>query len=339
MKRYDQGRPSSAEIALVTASTRITLSTRRHFGVSASKCQNRMLPIAKIVATTATSNQESMAGCRRQGVGTLPTGIAEAPGDDRILLMRANSCQVAVLCTVLATLVVPPSPAGAQSDIAFPPSVYAERRTRLANTVGESVIVIPGRYLINPGDGLVKQDPTFWYLTGVESPYAILVMRVGAPNAPAPRVRSYLFLPTSYQFAGGQLPMLDDGFRRAVWNRPRRRLVPGPESARLTLVDAAIPVDSFVPRFREIAQGRDDGLRARRIRPVRATRSHGAAVDRATTLRAGCHVGPRSDDRERRAGGRTDAAHQGRPRDRRPSPFGPDSATGMREAMARCGPA
>ena len=34
MNRYDHGRPSSAEIALVTASTRITLSTRRHFGVS-----------------------------------------------------------------------------------------------------------------------------------------------------------------------------------------------------------------------------------------------------------------------------------------------------------------
>jgi Xaa-Pro aminopeptidase len=169
--------------------------------------------------------------------------------------MHANSCQVAALCAVLATLVMPASPAGAQSDIAFPPSVYAERRTRLANTIGESVIVIPGRYLINPGDGLVKQDPTFWYLTGVESPYAILVMRVGAPNAPAPRVRSYLFLPTSYQFAGGQLPMLDDGFRRAVWNRPRRRLAPGSESARLTLVDATIPVDSFVPRFREIARG------------------------------------------------------------------------------------
>ena len=86
------------------------------------------------------------AGCQY-----IATGIAEAPGDDRILLMHANFCQVAVLSAVLATLVVPTSPARAQSDIAFPPSVYAERRARLANTVGESVIVIPGRYLINPG--------------------------------------------------------------------------------------------------------------------------------------------------------------------------------------------
>jgi Xaa-Pro aminopeptidase len=144
--------------------------------------------------------------------------------------------------------------ARAQSDIAFPPSVYAERRTRLADTLGESVIVIPGRYLINPGDGLVKQDPNFWYLTGVESPYAILVMRVGATGT-TPRVRAALFLPSAYQFAGGQLPMLDEPFRRAVWNRPRRRLVPGAESARLTLVDETIPVDSFVPRFRELARG------------------------------------------------------------------------------------
>jgi Xaa-Pro aminopeptidase len=144
--------------------------------------------------------------------------------------------------------------ARAQSDIAFPPSVYAERRARLAETLGESVIVIPGRYLINPGDGLVKQDPNFWYLTGVESPYAILVVRVGAAGT-TPRLRSALFLPSAYQFAGGQLPMLDEPFRRAVWNRPRRRLVPGAESARLTLVDETIPVDSFVPRFRELARG------------------------------------------------------------------------------------
>src|SRR5262245_14712204 len=90
----------------------------------------------------------------------------------------------------VAALLAPSAYARAQSDIAFPASVYAERRARLANTLGESVIVIPGRYLINPGDGLVKQDPNFWYLTGVESPYAILVMRVGAQGA-SPRVHSY----------------------------------------------------------------------------------------------------------------------------------------------------
>src|SRR5690349_11828341 len=162
--------------------------------------------------------------------------------------------RLALCAASFGVSLIAPLVARAQSDIAFPATVYAERRARLANTLGESVIVIPGRYLINPGDGLVKQDPNFWYLTGVESPYAILVMRVGAPGS-SPRMRSYLFLPTAYQFAGGQLPLLDDGFRRAVWNRPRRRLVPGAESARLTLIDQTIPVDSFVTRFREIARG------------------------------------------------------------------------------------
>ena len=160
----------------------------------------------------------------------------------------------ALCATAIGAALLTPPLAGAQSDIAFPATVYAERRARLANTLGESVIVIPGRYLINPGDGLVKQDPNFWYLTGVESPYAILVMRVGAQGS-SPRARSYLFLPTDYQFAGGQLPLIDDGFRRAVWNRPRRRLAPGAESARLTLVDQTMAVDSFVARFREIARG------------------------------------------------------------------------------------
>jgi len=170
--------------------------------------------------------------------------------------MQANSYfRAARIGAGLVPLLVTAPEARAQSDIAFPPSVYAERRARLAATLGESVIVIPGRYLVDPADGLIKQDANFWYLTGVESPYAILVMRVGPPNGPAPRVRSYLFLPTAYQFAGGQLPMLDEPFRRAVWNRPRRRLIPGPESARLTRVDATIPVDSFVSRFREIASG------------------------------------------------------------------------------------
>src|SRR5690348_3587664 len=105
----------------------------------------------------------------------------------------------ALYVATLGLSLITPLAVRAQSDIAFPATVYAERRARLANTLGESVIVVPGRYLINPGDGLVKQDPNFWYLTGVESPYAILVMRVGAQGS-SPRVRSYLFLPTAYQF-------------------------------------------------------------------------------------------------------------------------------------------
>jgi Xaa-Pro aminopeptidase len=140
----------------------------------------------------------------------------------------------------------------AQSDMAFPREVYAQRRAALAARLPGATIVIAGAYLINPGDGLVKQDPDFWYLTGVESPYAILVItpseRAGA------RSQSILFLPDSLQFAGGQFPMDDPAFRGAAWNRPRRRLAPGAPAVAATGVDAAFPLREFTSRFREIAR-------------------------------------------------------------------------------------
>ena len=119
------------------------------------------------------------------------------------------------------------------------------------------MVVVPGRYLISPGDEPVKQDPDFWYLTGVESPYAILVMeQAPASTTSLRRWRSLLFLPTEFQFAGGQFPMADSLFRRAPWNRPKLRLVPGQETARLTGVDEALPLDSFAPRLRSLMAGK-----------------------------------------------------------------------------------
>ncbi len=61
-----------------------------------------------------------------------------------------------------------------QSDVAFPPEVYAGRRARLMEKL-QGPVVIPGEYMIRH-EGVKKQDPNFFYLTGVESPYAILVM-------------------------------------------------------------------------------------------------------------------------------------------------------------------
>jgi Xaa-Pro aminopeptidase len=150
-----------------------------------------------------------------------------------------------------------PAVAAGQSDVAFPPEVYAGRRDRLAEAVREGLVVIPGRYLVSPGDDLTRQDPDFWYLTGVESPYAILVMAHAAADrgTTARPWRSVLFLPTRFQFAGGQFPMADTAFRHAVWNRPRHRLVPGPEAVRATGVDEVLPIDSFVPRLRQLARG------------------------------------------------------------------------------------
>ena len=145
--------------------------------------------------------------------------------------------------------------ATAQSDVAFPTPVYVERRARLASTLpNDAVVVVPGRYQIAPGDELIKQDPNFWYLTGVESPYAVLVLRRTSDRANG-TWRSALFLPTDYEFAGGQFPMADSAFRRAVWNRPIRRLVPGRAAMAAAGVDETYPVDSFATKFRELARG------------------------------------------------------------------------------------
>jgi Xaa-Pro aminopeptidase len=143
--------------------------------------------------------------------------------------------------------------AAVQSDVAFPAEVYAARRDRLVQQIPDGLIVVPGRYLISPGDEPIEQDPDFWYLTGVESPYAILVLAPADPVRDGPRWRSALFLPTEFQFAGGQFPMADSAFRRASWNRPVRRLVPGRAAQAMTAVDTTFPVDSFAVRLRERA--------------------------------------------------------------------------------------
>jgi hypothetical protein len=138
--------------------------------------------------------------------------------------------------------------------MAFPTSVYVERRAKLVRELPDAVVIVPGRYLVSPGDESVKQDPDFWYLTGVESPYAILVMAPKSANSR--QWRSTLFLPTRFQFAGGQFPMADTLFRRAPWNRPKLRLVPDAAAARATGVDEALPLDSFATRVRSLASGR-----------------------------------------------------------------------------------
>ncbi len=141
----------------------------------------------------------------------------------------------------------------AQSDVAFPTSVYAARRERLTADLGRAVVVVPGRYLISPGDEPVKQDPDFWYLTGLESPYAILVLTPFRTVDTPMRWRSVLFLPTEFQFAGGQFPMADSAFRRALWNRPKLRIVPGRAAALALRVDDVLPVDSFATMLPRLA--------------------------------------------------------------------------------------
>ncbi|HVZ48228.1 MAG TPA: aminopeptidase P N-terminal domain-containing protein, partial [Gemmatimonadaceae bacterium] len=93
--------------------------------------------------------------------------------------MRRSPLAIALCAALLTPLPTPGGAALAQSPVAFPRDVYAARRERLAAQVPGAAIIVPGRYLVGVHE-LPKQDPNFWYLTGVESPYAMLVI---APDA------------------------------------------------------------------------------------------------------------------------------------------------------------
>jgi len=140
---------------------------------------------------------------------------------------RRIQTRLAPVLSIALTLVAP-SGVAAQSDVAFPPEVYAGRRARLMERL-QGPVVVPGEYMIRH-EGVKKQDPNFAYLTGVESPYAILVL-VPRPGSPA---REVLFLPESRQFAGAQYPYQDQRLAGAAWNRMIRRLSPGAEAQAAT---------------------------------------------------------------------------------------------------------
>lgn len=144
-------------------------------------------------------------------------------------------------------LAASPSSLRAQSDVAFPPEIYAARRAALAEAVDGAPVIVLGEYLIRSG-GQGKQDPNFWYLTGVESPYAILVTTGGERGSR----REVLFLPQRYQFAGAQYPMAEQRFRGAAWNQPIRRLAPGRDAELATGIAETYPIDEFAERLPDI---------------------------------------------------------------------------------------
>ena len=146
-------------------------------------------------------------------------------------------------------------PIGAQSAVAFPPDVYAARRARLVAELPGATIIMPGRHLIGAHE-LPRQDPNFWYLTGVESPLAVLVISPDTrPGAAAGAVRTALFLPDSFQFAGAQFPHVDSSFRRAPWNIPQRRLSAGAAARAATGIAETYRLDEFDARLRELVGG------------------------------------------------------------------------------------
>lgn len=164
--------------------------------------------------------------------------------------MRRTMILMAVLATAGA------GSGTAQSDVAFAPEVYAQRRARLMEEL-QGAVIVPGADLTHRGE-FDKQDPNFWYLTGVDSPYSIMVM---IPLEGG--VRSVLFLPTRFQFAGAQYPMEEPRFRQASWNRPILRLSPGPAAEESTGVDATYPIDDFARRLPELLAGQENIYLAR----------------------------------------------------------------------------
>jgi Xaa-Pro aminopeptidase len=158
---------------------------------------------------------------------------------------RRPHCSTAVPAAVAGILLAASAlPLSAQKDVAFPPEVYAGRRARVLDAVGGEPVVLAGRYLIRADEG-ARQDPDFWYLTGVESPYAILVMSRGADGRPV----ETLFVPAQYQFTGAQYPIDDARFRRSAWNVADSRLYPGPEAVRRTGIRNVKHLDEFSDRL------------------------------------------------------------------------------------------
>ncbi len=151
-----------------------------------------------------------------------------------------------LLLGLLPVLAGAPSVAVAQSDVAFPPEVYAGRRARLAAQL-DGPVIVPGEYMIHH-EGVKKQDPDFYYLTGVESPYAILVLVPQVEGG----LREVLFLPGPRQFAGAQYPYQDPRFLEAAWNRMIRRLSPGPEAERATGIRETYRLDQLAERLGDL---------------------------------------------------------------------------------------
>ena len=169
---------------------------------------------------------------------------------------RLRACRTATAFAFTGAAIVLAAgawPIGAQTDTLVPAAAYAARRERLARVTMPGVVLVPGRHLVGQHE-LPRQDADFWYLTGVESPYAVLAMAPDLrPGAARGAVRAMLFLPDTFEFAGAQFPMIDSGFRRASWNVPRRRLAPGAGASRLTGIAETYPLSELAARIRELA--------------------------------------------------------------------------------------
>lgn len=164
-------------------------------------------------------------------------------------LAARNVSVLGFALAMAAGLVAPVEILEAQSDVAFVPEVYAERRARLTARL-DAPVIVASEYMISHG-GEKKQEPNFFYLTGVESPYAILYLEPDGTGG----VRDVLFLPDHREFAGAQYSFQDPRLLDAAWNRLIRRLEPGEAAEAATGVAETYPLDEVVERVSEWVAG------------------------------------------------------------------------------------
>ncbi len=167
------------------------------------------------------------------------------PNPIRFRVLSHSTCGM-LLASLLIASILPAQPLPTAAS-------YAARRSRLVERVGTTAaIILPGAHLVGNHD-LPRQNANFWYLTGVESPYAVLVIAPDTRPGAAPQsMRTALFLPDSFQFAGAQYPLADSAFRRASWNLPRHRMAPGAGAAQRTGIAETYPLRELSTRLREI---------------------------------------------------------------------------------------
>jgi len=147
-----------------------------------------------------------------------------------------------ILCSALiaSQLVV------AQSNVAFAPEVYQAHRAKLINKIGDGAAIIPSRHLVGQRSwGAIRMDPDFWYLTGIETVYSVLVVT---------KDRTAVFVPDEQQFRSGQFPTADfDAFSSARWNRSGDWIITPDETGReRSGIDEIYPLEELQGRLDDL---------------------------------------------------------------------------------------
>lgn len=140
--------------------------------------------------------------------------------------MPARRLALAVLALALPGLfgAAPPAHAGGAYDPVFPKEEFAERRARFYEQAGDGLAVFLGALKVSHY-GQFRQNNTFYYFTGVETPGAVLLLDGG-------RKQATLFVPRF-----GENDVRADG----------PQLEPGEAAAEATGIDRVAPLDELMP--------------------------------------------------------------------------------------------